>query len=323
MNSPQTQSHQPVLLKEVIQQLQIKPAGVYVDATFGRGGHAQAILDILGPTGRLFAIDKDPEAIEYARKLFAKDGRFSIMQGSFAMLKNVSEQQQLVGKVNGILFDLGVSSPQLDTPARGFSFAKSGPLDMRMDPTRGISAQQWLSRVSEKDLVRVLKNYGDEKYARSIARAICQTRQTTPYVTTAQLAQTVVGVVGFSKTPGRRKKIHPATQTFQAIRIAVNQELDDLEAALTQALTVLAPGGRLVVISFHSIEDRVVKRFIRRQAQGESYPIDLPIKAAERKPVLIRISGAVKPDEADVADNPRARSAVLRVAEKVQNHDTS
>lgn len=303
--------HQPVLLAEVIDNLSIKADGVYVDATFGRGGHSESILEFLGPTGRLLAMDKDPEAIAYANQHLSSDARFSIHHGSFASLATVLKSQNLYGKVNGILFDLGVSSPQIDNPARGFSFQQSGKLDMRMDLSSGIDAATWIQQVSEEELARVLWEYGEERFSRRIARSIVAIRQETPITTTQQLAEIVSAAI-----PAWEKGKHPATRSFQAIRIAVNRELDDLKEGLEQALEGLSKYGRLLVISFHSLEDRIVKHFIQHHERGDHFPARLPVKHIEYQPKLKRLGRAIQPSVGEVANNPRARSAVLRIAEK-------
>ena len=292
--------------------LQVDADGVYVDATFGRGGHSAAILQRLGVGGRLIAIDKDPWAVEVARERSARDRRFSIYQGSFAMLEYFAEAEAVSGKVNGVMFDLGVSSPQLDTAERGFSFLREGPLDMRMDTLQGESAAAWLARASEADIAHVLKTYGEERFAKRIARAIVRARQEAPIETTTQLAQIVAAA-----NPAWERDKHPATRAFQAIRIHINRELEDLEQGLPQALRVLAPGGRLAVISFHSLEDRIVKRFMRDEARGGDLPRGLPVPASAFKPTLRIVGKPAYPGVAEVAANPRARSAVLRVAEKL------
>ena len=304
-------THQPVLLAEVLTGLSIKPDGVYVDGTFGRGGHAGAILAVLGPGGRLLAMDRDPEAIRSAEQQFGDDPRFEIEQGAFTMLSNMIARRQLQGRVNGLLLDLGVSSPQLDDASRGFSFSEDGPLDMRMDPASGISASRWLETASESDISRVLKVYGEERFSRRIARAIVETRHETPLQTTRQLAELVAAAV-----PVRDKNKHPATRSFQAIRIFINQELEDLEQVLPQVVEALAPGGRMAVISFQSLEDRIVKRFIRDQHRGPQLPPDLPVVPEAYAPRLKPVGKQVRATQAEIAVNPRARSAVLRVAER-------
>jgi len=305
--------HQPVLLKETLEGLAIQPDGVYVDGTFGRGGHARAILAALGPQGRLLAIDKDPEAVHSGEIQFAGDPRFEIEQGTFTLLGGMVAKRELTGRVNGLLLDLGVSSPQLDDSSRGFSFSEEGPLDMRMDPTSGVSAAQWLEQADEREISDVLKTLGEERFARRIARAIVELRATEPLRTTRQLAELVTTAI-----PVREKNKHPATRSFQAIRIFINHELDDIRAVLDQVLDVLAPHGRLVVISFHSLEDRIVKRFIRHEFQGEQPPIEFPLAGMDYQPRLRPIGKAVRAGKQEVAGNPRARSAVLRVAERLQ-----
>lgn len=305
--------HQPVLLHEAIAGLAIQPDGIYVDGTFGRGGHARAILERLGPRGRLFAMDKDPEAERTAREQFGADSRFTIARGSFSMLEQLASSHGVSGRVNGILLDLGVSSPQLDDPARGFSFQHDGPLDMRMDPTQGQSAADWLAEVDERTLDGVLRDLGEERFHRRVARAIVEARAGEPLQTTAALAALVSRAV-----PTREKNKHPATRTFQAIRIYVNRELDDLQLCLEQTVRVLAAAGRLAVISFHSLEDRIVKRFLRQQARGrDDLPPDLPVPAQELGLTMRLIGKPVRPGEAECQANPRARSAVLRVAERL------
>ncbi|MEJ1400446.1 MAG: 16S rRNA (cytosine(1402)-N(4))-methyltransferase RsmH [Candidatus Sedimenticola sp. (ex Thyasira tokunagai)] len=304
--------HLPVLFSEALDGLAIDPSGIYIDGTFGRGGHSEALLDALGDKGRLLAIDKDPEAVAHGRTLFESDGRFQIKQGSFAMLEQFANQEGLVGGVNGILLDLGVSSPQLDTPERGFSFLKDGPLDMRMDNASGVSAAQWLARAEVDDIAQVLKEYGEERHAKRIARAIHEAGQLAPIETTGRLAE-IVSVAN----PAWEKGKHPATRAFQGIRIFINRELDDLRSCLDQSLRVLAPGGRLVVISFHSLEDRIVKRFMRECERGDNFPPGLPVTQEQMNSKLKRIGKATKPSLKEVTENPRSRSAVLRVAERL------
>jgi 16S rRNA (cytosine1402-N4)-methyltransferase len=306
--------HLPVMLSEVLQQLAIKKDGVYVDCTFGRGGHSRGILNQLGEKGRLLAMDRDWDAVHsnYAREML-QDNRFTLIQGCFAELETVVANQGLLRKVDGILIDLGVSSPQLDNPNRGFSFLRDGPLDMRMDGLAGQSAAQWLATVDEQELVRVLFDYGEEKFARRIARAIITTRTASPISTTRQLAELIEQAV-----PIREKHKHPATRTFQAIRIEINKELEQLQSVLQQSLNVLHTGGRLVVISFHSLEDRIVKRFIKDESAAKYNPSKLPIKEADlAKGVLKKVGKALTANAEEVAHNPRSRSAVLRVAEKL------
>ena len=306
--------HLPVMYAEALQQLAIKSDGVYLDCTFGRGGHSQGILDLLDSNGRLLAFDRDKDAINAGRaKEMILDKRFTLKHSCFSQLENIVSSEGLVGKVDGILLDLGVSSPQLDTPERGFSFLRDGPLDMRMDSSNGLSAEQWLSSVDEKDLVKVLFEYGEEKFARRIARAILEKRAKSPITTTKQLADLIEDVV-----PIREKHKHPATRTFQAIRIEINKELDELSTVLDQAIRVLSPEGKLVVISFHSLEDRIVKRFIRDESGAKHNPGKLPIKEIDIAKGALKKSGkAFKASDQEVIQNPRARSAVMRVAERI------
>ncbi|MEW5757019.1 MAG: 16S rRNA (cytosine(1402)-N(4))-methyltransferase RsmH [Pseudomonadota bacterium] len=305
------QTHRSVLLDEAIAALSIRADGIYVDGTFGRGGHSAEILQRLGERGRLLAFDKDPAAIAAAQQ-FASDKRFSIVAGSFAGMREEIQQRGWMGKVNGVLLDLGVSSPQLDDAARGFSFRQDGPLDMRMDPEASMSAADWLARVDEDELADVLKEYGEERYARRIARAIVEARQAKPITTTLQLADLIR-----QASPTHEKRIHPATRSFQAIRIFINRELEDLRLCLDQMLEVLAIGGRLVVISFHSLEDRIVKHYMRDQAKGAELPRGLPVMQSQIRQPMRLVGKAVYANEAEVAANPRARSAVMRVAERV------
>ena len=304
--------HRPVLLEEALTALNIRADGRYVDGTFGRGGHSGAILARLGPEGRLLALDKDPAAVAEGERRFGDDPRFVIRQTSFAEIGEVTRTLGWLGKVDGILLDLGVSSPQLDDAERGFSFRHDGPLDMRMDPTCGPSAAEWLAEASEQEIARVLKEYGEERFATRIARAIVQARSEAPIETTGRLAAIVAAAV-----PNREPGKDPATRSFQAIRIFINRELADLQAFLDQVLAVLAPGGRLAVISFHSLEDRLVKRFIREQEKGDRFPPDLPVTAAQLQPRLRAVGKPIRPSETEVRENPRARSAILRVAERL------
>jgi len=304
-------SHKPVLFEEAIEALAIVPEGVYIDGTFGRGGHARAILERLGPAGRLFSLDKDWEAIDFAKTDFSQDLRFQIRQGSFRDLAIWAREWEIVGKVQGILLDLGVSSPQIDDAQRGFSFMQAGPLDMRMDTQQGLSAAHFINEAKETDLADVFFTYGEERYSRRIARAIVTARSHAPIQDTMTLAE-VIKVAH----PKWEKHKHPATRVFQAIRIYVNQELKDLELGLTQALEVLAVGGRLAVISFHSLEDRMVKQFMQRAEQGVRLPKNIPIQANEQKGCLQRIGRAMKPTDREILSNIRARSAILRIGEK-------
>ncbi len=305
-------AHRPVLLEEALTALNIRADGQYVDGTFGRGGHSGAILDRLGPQGRLLALDKDPAAVAEGERRFGDDPRFTIRQTSFAGIGEVARTLGWLGRVDGILLDLGVSSPQLDDAARGFSFRHDGPLDMRMDPTSGPSAADWLAMAGEAEIARVLKEYGEERFARRIARAIVRARAEAPITTTGRLAAIVAAAVP-TREPGK----DPATRSFQAIRIFINRELEDLQAFLDQVLAVLAPGGRLAVISFHSLEDRLVKRFIREQEKGDRFPPDMPVTVAQLQPKLRAVGKPIRPTETEVRENPRARSAILRVAERL------
>lgn len=306
---PGTQpSHLPVMWAQVMDGLQVRRDGRYLDGTFGRGGHARGVLDRLGPDGRLLVMDKDPEAIATAHALFGADGRVAARRGSFA---GMAEWDEAAAGLDGVLLDLGVSSPQLDVAERGFSFGKDGPLDMRMDPDSGESAANWLARADEREIADVLWQYGEEKLSRKIARTIVARRDDEPLLRTGQLADLIASVLG--RGDG---KIHPATRSFQAIRIYINRELEDLEAGLDAALKVLKPGGRLAVISFHSLEDRIVKQFINRHAKvppgNRRMPVEVPFT-----PDLRDLGGAMRATPQEVKDNPRARSAVLRVAEKL------
>lgn len=303
--------HTPVLLAEVLAELALRPDGIYVDGTFGRGGHSAEILSRLGPHGRLIAFDKDPEACAHAWKQFGRDPRFRIERGSFTRITDVLGVAQLNGRIAGILLDLGVSSPQLDDASRGFSFARDGVLDMRMDPQSGVSAAEWLAQADEREIADVLWTYGEERDSRRIARRIVQYRAEAPLRTTRELAELIAHAVPRYGPPQR---IHPATRSFQALRIFLNRELDDLRAVLPQCFDALAPAGRLAVISFHSLEDRLVKRFMRAQAQ----PPQSPVPGAPEIPPGLKLCGKpIHAGDAEVAANPRARSAVLRVAEKL------
>ena len=306
--------HLPVMYAEALQQLAIKSDGVYLDGTFGRGGHSQGILDLLGSNGQLLAFDRDVDAINAdCAQAMCLDKRFKLKHSCFSELENIVNSEGLAEKIDGILLDLGVSSPQLDTPERGFSFLRDGPLDMRMDSSAGVSAEQWLSTVDEKYLVKVLFEYGEEKFARRIARAILEQRMKSPITTTKQLADLIADVM-----PLREKHKHPATRTFQAIRIEINKELDELSTVLDQAIRVLGPGGKLVVISFHSLEDRIVKRFIRNESGAKHNPGKLPIKEVDiLKGILKKPGKGFKASAQEINQNPRARSAVMRVAEKI------
>lgn len=304
--------HQSVLLAESIIGLAIHPNGVYVDATFGRGGHSRAILSALGAEGRLIAIDKDQDAVYFAQQEMGGDSRFTIHQGSFAEIGNIAEKMAVHGQINGILFDLGVSSPQLDTPERGFSFMHPGPLDMRMDQTQSMSAAVFVNEASAQEMAQVFKEYGEERFAKRIANAIVASRTESPIMKTEILAEIVKRA-----NPKWEKHKHPATRVFQAIRIHINQELTELKEALSAGVDALAVHGRLAVVSFHSLEDRIVKQFMRAQEQGAVFPSDLPIKAVEMKRCFKRIGKAIKPCSEEIKHNVRARSAVLRIGEKI------
>jgi 16S rRNA (cytosine1402-N4)-methyltransferase len=304
--------HIPVLLEEAIAHLITSPDGTYLDATFGRGSHSQAILDKLSPHGRLIALDKDPDAVSYAKKI--QDPRFVIVHTSFARLQAVLIEHHVFGNVQGVLFDLGVSSPQLDNPDRGFSFAREGKLDMRMDTTQGIDAMAWIATVDENELADVLWLYGEEKFSRRIARSIVMKRSEAPITTTAQLADIIKYAMPKPKQPQDK---HPATRSFQAIRIAINQELTELKLGLEQCLESLAVGGRFCAISFHSLEDRIVKQFIKEHEKGKELPRGLPIKGNSFNARIKSIGKPVKPSLSETNSNPRARSAILRIAEKL------
>lgn len=304
-------AHTTVLLDEAVQALNIRAAGRYIDGTFGRGGHSKLILEQLDSYGHLLGFDKDPLAIQTAEKEFGNDSRFSITQSSFAELEAVVTQYGWLGNVDGVLLDLGVSSPQIDDAARGFSFQNDGPLDMRMNPEQGISAAQWVAEASAADIAKVLKEYGEERFAKRIANAIVNAREEQPIETTKQLASIVAAA-----NPKWEKGKDPSTRSFQAIRIFINSELEDLEQCLQQAVNILKPGGRLVVISFHSLEDRIVKHFIRNMEKGEQLPIDLPVMHVEVNSKLRRIGKAIKASDEEIKQNTRSRSAVMRIAER-------
>ena len=305
-------AHQPVLLEEAVARLALRPDGVYVDATYGRGGHSREILRHLGARGRLIAIDRDPEAVAAAQLEWKSEGRFTVHRGAFSMLEHIVQQHGAIGQVGGVLLDLGFSSTQLDDARRGFSFLHDGPLDMRMDPDSGESAAGWLARATQAEITDVIRRYGEERFARQIARAIVAARQSAPISRTQQLS----GIVNAAVRTRERHK-HPATRTFQALRIYINHELDELAACLQQCLTVLAPGARLVVISFHSLEDRLVKRFIRKHARAVPPDPKAPWLAPVTPPSLRALGKAIHPQAAEIEQNPRARSAVLRAAERL------
>ncbi len=306
----ETAQHRTVLLEEAVDALAVKPDGTYVDATFGRGGHSRRILQCLSAVGRLIALDRDPAAVAAGREI--ADARLKMIHAAFSGLQAALKAEG-VSEVQGVLMDLGVSSPQLDEAERGFSFRHDAPLDMRMDTSRGQTAAEWLAQASQRQLAEVIKNYGEERFANAVAKAVVAARGRGAIATTRQLAEIVASAV---RT--REQGQHPATRSFQAIRIHVNQELEELSLALPQAVDALGPGGRLVVISFHSLEDRIVKRFLRDEARPVQLPSRLPVRAADLPPPRLRLIGKpVVPSEAEIAANPRARSAVMRVAERI------
>lgn len=305
-------THRTVLLTEAVDALVGDAEGFYIDGTFGRGGHSQLILQRLGVQGQLLAVDKDAQAINTAQALCGQDARFDIIQGSFAQLYTTLKMREQLGCVNGLLVDLGVSSPQLDQAERGFSFLRDGPLDMRMDERQIQTAERWVNTSEEGEMSRVFKTYGEERFAKRIARAIVAARLAKPITTTLQLAKVVA-----EANPAWEKNKHPATRVFQAIRIEINNELHDLDNLLNDSLEILAVGGRLVVISFHSLEDHRVKHFIRKQARGDDFPMGLPITDNQLNKRLRPLGKAIKPTAAEVSSNPRARSAVMRIAEKL------
>jgi 16S rRNA (cytosine1402-N4)-methyltransferase len=307
-----TSAHTPVLFEEVVQALELSTSNLVVDATYGRGGHASAIYEKLGERGQLIVIDRDQDAIKHAQEKWQEQDNIEIIHSPFSDLKALIEERGLVGKVDAILFDFGVSSPQLDESERGFSFSSDGPLDMRMDARQETTALSLIETTKEQELARLIKAYGDERFSKRVARAIKEANSESTIETTAQLAKIVSDAIPF-----REKGKHPATRTFQALRIAVNEELKQIQDVLPQALEVLAPGGRLVVISFHSLEDRIVKRFFRSEAKGDPYPLDLPVTQDMINPALELVGKQTRAGETEVDRNPRARSAVMRVARKV------
>jgi len=306
-------THHSVLLPEAVEALRMRPDGFYVDGTFGRGGHASVMLGQLNKQGRLMVMDRDPDAIAAAIELMGDDERVTIIHAPFSSLGEKLKELGHMGCVDGILFDFGVSSPQLDSAERGFSFQRDGALDMRMDTTRGQTAAQWLAKVKFADLVRVLRVYGEERFAKRIANAVIEAREESPIETTAQLSRLISDAI-----PVHEREKHPATRSFQAIRIAINEELDEITKMLPDALDALVIGGRLVVISFHSLEDRPVKRLLQKEAKGDDFPPDLPIRADQIKPRIKLIGKPARASVAEVKNNRRARSAIMRVAEKLR-----
>lgn len=305
-------AHYSVLLEESVSTIVCRGDGLYIDATFGRGGHSRAILQRLTAAGRVIGIDKDPQAVAAGRELAATDPRFEIVHGSFADIKRIARAGSIDGLIDGVLFDLGVSSPQLDEAERGFSFLHDGPLDMRMNNLSGRTAAEWINTVKEDEIVFAFKEYGEERFARRMAKAICARREQRPFTRTRDLAEVITAA-----NPKWEREKHPATRAFQAIRIAVNNELDDLQMALREALAVLKPGGRIGVISFHSLEDRIVKRFFKEQVQGIQYPKEVPITEDMQDKTMRLLSKAIKASANELSENVRSRSAVLRLAEKL------
>lgn len=303
--------HVSVLLEEAVAALNLKEDGIYVDATFGRGGHSRAILARLGPGGSLIALDRDPAAVAVGEAM--DDARFRMVHAPFSEV-DAALREAGVAEVDGVLFDLGVSSPQLDEAERGFSFRFDAPLDMRMDTSRGMTAAEWLNQAPAEEIARVVRDYGEERFARQVARAIVEARTVAPLASTRQLAQVVAGAV---RT--RERGQDPATRTFQAVRIFINRELEEIEQALPRAAASLKTGGRLVVISFHSLEDRLVKRFMRKESEGEQVPLEIPLPASALRGGCLRLIGnKVKPSMSESSANPRARSATMRVAERTE-----
>jgi len=311
-SSDKETAHDAVLLDEAVEALVINPDGIYIDCTFGRGGHSRAVLSMLSDKGRLLAFDKDPQAILVGQSLEQEDSRFEIIHESFSLLEQKVSEKSLVGEIDGVLMDLGVSSPQLDQAERGFSFMQDGPLDMRMDTTRGQTAEQWVAETKEDDMVWAFKAFGEERYAKRIARAIIEKRQKASINRTLQLAEIIK-----EAHPRWEKHKHPATRCFQAIRIAVNSELDDLQKTLEQSLECLKVGGRIVAISFHSLEDRMVKRFIQKQEKGQDFPPGLPVTEDMINRRMKKVGKFTKAGDEELERNNRARSAVMRVAEKL------
>jgi len=305
-------SHQSVLLEQAVDALVTDKDGFYIDGTFGRGGHSRLILERLSDRGRLLVIDKDQKAIEEACSLQEQDKRVIVAHQSFADIVSLADTHGVRGQVSGVLLDLGVSSPQLDDAERGFSFSRTGPLDMRMDTSQGITAAQWIAEAKEEEIARVIYEYGEEKFSRRMARAIVREREEAPITDTLRLAEIIKHA-----NPAWEKHKHPATRAFQAIRIFINNELKDLEQALTGIVEVLRTGGRMVIISFHSLEDRLVKQFVSKQERGDDFPRDMPVTQSQLNPTLKKVGKPIKANTEELEENMRARSAVLRVAEKI------
>jgi 16S rRNA (cytosine1402-N4)-methyltransferase len=304
--------HQTVLQREAIEALNIKSDGTYIDATFGRGGHTKTILNLLGLDGKLIAIDRDPQAIIVANELQSTDSRLKVAYATFSQIRELKETTHLANSVDGILFDLGVSSPQLDDANRGFSFLRDGPLDMRMDPSAGMSAAEWINSAAESEIADTFYKFGDEKYSRRMAKRIIAKRAIAKISTTGQLAKIIK-----EANPAWEKDKHPATRAFQAIRILINKEFDELQKGLNDSLRLLKGGGRLVVISFHSLEDRIVKRFVADHVKGDDFPRDLPVTSGSLNPRLKKVGKPMKAGSREIQNNRRARSAIMRVAEKL------
>jgi len=305
-------SHQSVLLEQAVDALVTDKDGFYIDGTFGRGGHSRLILERLSDRGRLLVIDKDQKAIEEACSLQEQDKRVIVAHQSFADIVSLADTHGVRGQVSGVLLDLGVSSPQLDDAERGFSFSRTGPLDMRMDTSQGITAAQWIAEAKEEEIARVIYEYGEEKFSRRMARAIVREREEAPITDTLRLAEIIKHA-----NPAWEKHKHPATRAFQAIRIFINNELKDLEQALTGIVEVLRTGGRMIIISFHSLEDRLVKQFVSKQERGDDFPRDMPVTQSQLNPTLKKVGKPIKANTEELEENMRARSAVLRVAEKI------
>jgi len=304
--------HLSVLLEESVTAVLGDVNGVYLDGTFGRGGHSRKLLQQLSEQGKVFGLDRDPQAVSAGRELEEEETRFSMIYGAFGDIKEIAGRHDLLGQFDGILLDLGVSSPQLDQPERGFSFLRDGPLDMRMDPGSGVSAEEWVNTTSAEEMARVFKLYGEERFSKRIARAVVDARAENPITRTDQFAQIVK-----QANPSWERDKHPATRVFQAVRIEINEELSELEKFLDCSLQLLKPGGRMAIISFHSLEDRIVKRFLKQKARGEDFPKGLPVTQDMIRPTLKIIGKALKASDQEVGSNPRSRSAVLRVGEKI------